>query len=268
MSFIINPYSFGVALHPMLVAWLARGTALGYTLPSAAQQQKLNTFFYALESGGFITGTTTNLLDVLYIFAIDGSSDMATLNVIDPTLYQATKVNSPTFTSNQGFTGNGTTSYLDSNWIPSTNGVNFTTNSCGYGLYVNSAVQATQIDCGATRIAGGSFIQMNTHRLTGGVQSFLNDATGFQPANPGNSIGFYHSKRTASNSLTIYKDGVSLGSSGGSVIGAIDRTIWVCRNNPTGAGSTRQIGMFWAGASLNGLESSFYTAWNTYFTSL
>lgn len=261
---------FASRLHPRLEAWLARGAALGYTLPSAAQQQKLNTFFYALEAAGIITGVASSLLDVLYLFAIDGNSDMATLNVITPTSFQCSKVNSPAFTSNQGFTGNGTTSFLNTNWNASTSGVNYTTNAASHGGYINSNVDLAQIDWGSSN--GTSFLQISSRNVTssGNGSMTINDNAGLVASNT-STIGFYHCQRTASNARRFFKNGVSVNDDTKASNGIPSLSVFICGRNSNGGisnASTKQIGMFFAGASLDGLESAFYNAWNTYFTSL
>ena len=90
---IFNQRAAEASLDADLQAWLDRGTTLGYTLPSAGQQTKLNTLVLALKAG-----SVWSKLQCFYAFAIDGNNDMATLNMIAPTLHQITRVNSPTFT--------------------------------------------------------------------------------------------------------------------------------------------------------------------------
>ena len=51
--------------------------------------------------------------------------------------YNATAVNAPTFTAKEGYKGNGTSSYINTHFTPSTDGVNWTLNSASMGVYVN-----------------------------------------------------------------------------------------------------------------------------------
>ena len=92
-------------------------TLQGYTLPSSSTQTYLNTLITTLKSIG-----AWDELDVLWVFATDGDSDFATLNLKAPTLFKCSPVNSPIFTSLEGFTGNGSTSYLTTGWNPAPNG--------------------------------------------------------------------------------------------------------------------------------------------------
>ena len=52
----------------------------------------------------------------------------------------ATAYNAPTFTALEGFTGNGTTQYIDCNWNPSVSGVNYTQNSASMIMYVRTNI--------------------------------------------------------------------------------------------------------------------------------
>lgn len=76
-------------------------------------------------------------LDVLWMLAAH-NAQAARLNWKSPSQFALTAVNSPTFTSDRGYAGNGTTSYLDTGWNPATNGVQYTLNSGGVGVYLNS----------------------------------------------------------------------------------------------------------------------------------
>lgn len=116
------------------IAILTQATALGYTLPSGVQQTKQNTLLVALKNAGIWTK-----LDVFYVYANNGSKEFATLNWKNPSLYQTTLVNSPTWASNVGFNSDGATSYLDTNFNAATNGVNFTNNSASeFGYHIGA----------------------------------------------------------------------------------------------------------------------------------
>lgn len=101
-------------------AVLDYATTQGYTLPSAGQQDLQNQLVVDLKDAGI-----WSKLDLLYVFATDGDRDFAGINFIDPNNHEITEVNSPTFTSNVGFTGDGTSAYLNCNFDPSTDRVNY-----------------------------------------------------------------------------------------------------------------------------------------------
>ena len=111
---------------PDYQAILDYATTQGYTLPSASQQALQNQLLVDLKDAGI-----WSKLDTFAVFATDGDSDFALIDWIR--LADYTAINSPTFTSNQGFQGNGTSSYIVSNYLPITNAVNLSQNSNSYG---------------------------------------------------------------------------------------------------------------------------------------
>jgi hypothetical protein len=114
-------------------AVLSRGTTLGYTLPDATLQTKQNATVLSLKSAGI-----WSKLDILYLFATN-NSNMATLNFKAPSSHQVTLVNSPSFTASQGFKGNASTSYLNTNFNPATSGVQYTLNNASRFIYLKTA---------------------------------------------------------------------------------------------------------------------------------
>lgn len=101
----------GESLDSKYQAVLDAATLAGYTLPSSARQ--------SIESSAAAVITSANLWGKIKLFRsyqTDGDSDFATYNWANPATFKATKVNSPAFTSLEGFRSNGTTSYLNSNF--------------------------------------------------------------------------------------------------------------------------------------------------------
>jgi hypothetical protein len=115
-------------------AVLAEARIQGYTLPSASQQSKQDTLLRVLISSGVWAK-----LDLILVLANDGSKEFACINWKNPSGTKATLVSSPTFTSNQGFNSNGSSSYIDTNYNAATQGVNFTNNNAGeFGYQVGA----------------------------------------------------------------------------------------------------------------------------------
>jgi hypothetical protein len=118
---------------------LSQSNVAGYSRPSYINQLKQDTLIRSLKEGG-----SWNFIDVLYILANDESSgNFALLNWANPSLYSLTKINSPGFVSNRGYTSAGSTGFLSSSWAPS-NGVNFQQNSASFGgMMYNNGVSTT-----------------------------------------------------------------------------------------------------------------------------
>lgn len=252
-------------------AILDRATALGYTHPSDAQKVKQNTLIADLKTAGIWT-----LLDVLYVFATDGSNDFALINWKEPSSYLGARVSTPTFTSNQGYNATVVnTQYLTTGWIPSTHGVNYTLNECGMFYYCNSDVaNSSQFDFGA-RTSGSVFASINPRNGGNVPQIGVNSPTAGEGGTITDSRGLWHAYRVGSSAgdQKLYRNGTLLDSSGSAssalpnfalrILGMPDSA-----NSATTLGSTRQVSVIGMGASLVGKESALNTAWSSYFTGL
>ena len=108
---IINSYRYAGGAAPGFdadyQAVLNYATAQGYTLPSAGQQTKQNQLMLDLKSAGVFSK-----MDAFWVLATDGDNNYALIDWVAQSK-NATRVNSPTFTANQGYAGDGSTSYLD-----------------------------------------------------------------------------------------------------------------------------------------------------------
>lgn len=248
-------YRIGILTNTVLTftteydAVLDRGTALGYSLPSLSQRILQNALVVSLKSS-----TIWTAIDVLYVFATNGDSDFATINWKAPASFQASKVNSPTFTTNVGFTGNGSSSYLNTNWTPSLNASQYQINNAAFFGYFSGT--ASGMYCGtfnvspnAIRPGIGNYIQGPSF---GTVQTL--------PA-------FYTVKRTNGTQASVAKDGGSLTTSANTGAGSLDNQAW--RILLAGGSLFSQVtcGFMAVGnGAINHVD--FYNAWNTYRTSL
>lgn len=237
-------------------AVLNRATTLGYTLPSASQRIKQNALVLSLKAGDI-----WNKLDVLYIFANDGGSNFGTLNWIAPTLNQSTLINSPTFTTNQGFQGNGTSSYIDTNFNAVTQGVNYVQDNASRYLYLYTASGTGALDGKpvasinnmARTSTSNQRINQSTTPLTGG--SF--DFTATQ--------GMKSIHRTNSTNVELF-NATTQGSRTATSASMNSNNQFVLRSGASYGGHT--ISMYANGASLVAENTAFVNAFNTYITSL
>ena len=226
-------------------------TAQGYTLPSSGQQTLQNDLLVALKAAGI-----WSKLDTFANFATDGDSDFALIDW--KRLSDYTAINSPTFTSNEGFTGNGTSSYVDCNYNGLTNGVNYADDSAHQMVWA--------------MVFGASF-ELATNNLSQARQSIRKVSSGNNGINSntsasgslGSSVGFIMFSRYNSTNYNQYNNNSLLAnvsqprnSSGGQAL--------VLRNYF--GYSNSQISFCSLGADLSSEASSYYTALNTYITSL
>jgi hypothetical protein len=240
---------------------LNRGTTLTYTLPSASQQILQNALMNSLPSG----------IDVLWVTATDGDQDFATLNWITPASFQATRVSSPTFTKNQGYYGNGTSSYINTNWNPNTNGSNYLLNNSSIFCYVvnNSAGNNSMASMGVSATGIDIIIPRNVSNLIDfriNINAAQSDTWAVTKSN-----GLKFVSRTTSTNTLLYDDGAIQTTVTRSSLSRPTNNLYLEALNNTGTAgffSNRGIGMAGAGASLSGSETLLYTAWNTYRTSI
>jgi hypothetical protein len=229
-------------------AILDYATTQGYTLPSASQQALQNQLVVDLKDAA-----VWSKLDLFYVFATDGDRDFAAINWKDPNNHEIVEYNSPTFTTDIGFTGDSSSAYLDtgttldagSNFDPSTPSA-----SLGGWSYYNKASAGNAL-CGAdqlfNRVRGGAC------RITG---SFLVPNT--------LTNGLYHVNGNSSQS-ELYVNG-SLDTNAASST-TTDSTNYYGLRDSLGY-TTDTISIMFSGGDLSTEQSDFYTAVNSYMTSI
>jgi hypothetical protein len=109
------------------------------TPPSSAIATIQEALVYSLDTMDFAGGLSVwKRIDVLYIFASHNSTD-ALINWAHPGNFNADNVSATAFTTSEGFTGDGTADYISTNWIPSSDAINYTQNSATIVIYVRDA---------------------------------------------------------------------------------------------------------------------------------
>jgi hypothetical protein len=248
-------------------AILNKAISLGYTLPSSNAQTLQNTLVTSLKADG-----VWNKLDIFYVFAVDNNaSEFATINWKNPNALvnlptQSTLVNAPAFTNKAGFTGNGTDSYIDTNFNPANQGVQYTLNNASRYFFTHA-------------ISGGNRFDGND--LGVGTNSILRNSSTFQRINSGASgnlaTSFLYTTvadaksihRISSTNVTLFNETTGASTTQTSV--AIQNSNqYILRSGPI-------IGAVYAaftcaayamGASLVAENTNFVNDWNTYKNSL
>lgn len=234
-------------------AILNRATTLGYTLPSASVQVKQNTLLTSLKS----TGVWAKL-DVFYVFAQDGGSAFGTLNWKNPNANQSTLVNAPTFVSNQGFTGNGTSSYIDTNFNPATQGVQYTQNNASRYFFTH-AIGTGRFD-GNTSGTNSMFLGVSASQR---INAGSNTAT--PPIDFTSAVNTKSLHRTSSTAITAYNSTTSQVAVQTSAA-MTSANQWILRSAANyGTHTCAAYGM---GASMISEHTNFINTWNTYKNSL
>lgn len=248
-------------------------TTEGYTLPSDDVKSYLNTSIVSLKSNSI-----WSKLDFLYLFATDGDRDFAKINIVNPGTYDCTEVNTLTFTSLEGFAGNGTNSYLNTNWNPATGG-NYSQNNASLGAYIRSFGNLSNSNVlMGTRTAGNDNTTLLSHRATNSnspIVGINNDIGADLPDFGRNTVvGSLVESRDNSSDYDIYENG--------SLITTITKTsdvVLTSENLYIGAFnggsstatsfSTAQISIVFGGASLSATEAlNIFNAIETYMDAI
>lgn len=255
---------------PEYQAVLDRATALGYTAPSASVQLAQNQLVSDLKNAGIWTE-----LDIFYVFT-SGSNNFARINWISPSSNLCTLVNTPTWTDGVGFNGNGTTQYINTNWIPS-DGPNFTQNDASLFAYISSAVSEAKSDLGVapTFLGGSNITRIVVDDAFNNYLVSINQSGSMSFARAGSSIpsmiGLWHVQRKDASNNYLFYEGSQKRTEADASSGLSTMALFVLAYNAGGAAgqfSTRKVSIVGAGASLNGLESSLNTCITTYRTAI
>lgn len=252
------------ALDPAAVALFAAMNVQ----PSSARKALINNAISSLKSFG-----VWSTKDLIYATAAH-DSQAGLLNWKNPGTNTITAVNSPTFTTDRGYTSDGSTSYLNTGIAPSAL-TQFTQNSANVNVWslTQQAANATAVELGSAG-AGGTVNGLTlSFRFTGDVLPYrINDTTAINAANT-NTAAMATIQRTAAGATSAYINGSSIGTSSQASTGLSVQPIFICNNNnnglPGGNWSTKQIALVTVGSSLSDANvANEYSVWQTFLHAL
>lgn len=111
-----------------------------------------------------------------------------------------------TFTPYRGFTSNGTTGYINTNFNPATDGAQFNQDDCGFGFYSRTDQQSEGHDFGGRDAT--NFTRIKSRSTANVVDTWVNQSvTNTSRANT-SSTGFIYANRTAATVYGTYRNGV------------------------------------------------------------
>ena len=235
---------------------IARGGSL-----TSAEESYLRTFETSM-------GADLAEFDRLYIHGLSNEIAAKT-SFVNPTSTMITAVNSPTFTPNQGYQGNGSTSYLNSNFTPSTQGVKYTQNSASIFAYSRTNNTGNYVDVGVVGASNKTFLYA---RYNDGNSYYpVNLSTGVgSPSSPvANSRGFYVSNLN-STTLSSNKNGVQLVSITVSPVAVPTEPFYLLAYNSGGTAEARSINQLSVSGMGSGAvnQTTFYNAVQALGTSI
>jgi hypothetical protein len=240
-------------------AVLNYATTQGYTLPSSGQQTLQNQLVVDLKAGGI-----WSKLDTFRVYATDGSEDFALIDW--KRLIDCTAVNSPTFTTNSGFEGDGTSSYIDVNFVPTLNAVNASTDDLSIGFWENSITSDSNgVTVGADDANNDILLSQRIISSNGRLR--LNDSSTLFIPSAKYDIGFVLGQRI-NTTREAYSPDATLTTDTNSSNGMPEISITdLLFSSLYSSGSNISLGFL--GASFTSTQvSDFRTAVTTYITSL
>ena len=223
------------------------------TYTSAPQSYLQNRLMLGLKSSG-----AWAKLDLFMCFATDGLYNMAGLNWkggVTPGF----GVNSPTFTANQGFTGNGADAYIDTQFNPTISGVNYTQNNASRYFFPYAFVSSGPMD-GLVGAENGMLLQNSVeHKIN---QSNTDLLTSFEYTTTVEPKSIH---RTGATTVRLYNGTVS---DNRTVLSAtlVAETQKILTSDGNYADHT--VAAYAMGASMGSENTAFIAAWNTYITSI
>lgn len=176
--------------------------------------------------------------------------------------YNLTPVNSPTFTVDRGYTGNGTNAYIETNFSRTAGGTNFSRNSASF-----SGWSRTELAASSSRYLIGNstaaemFIRPRSGSNNLEVRPNTNLA-GLIVAST-SSVGHFSVNRSGASAAELYRDGVQVDTSTDASAALSASEFWFLRSSTFH--SAYQIGFAHIGGSLTSAEqTALYDAVNAY----
>lgn len=208
-----------------------------------------------------VTSGACNTLDAFYMLCA-ADSQAAGLNWIN-TGFPMVPVNSPTFTADQGYQGDGSTSYLNTKYNAVTDATFFSQNNACIGATAVTNSNAAGLEFGYSNASNPA--------CTGGFRNSsdlsvmaINHSTASLDASVSQTDSRFVliGSRTGGSVATTYKNGSSIASSVVAATGSPNGELYVCARNNAGTPdcSTKRIAHFMVGGSMDATMAAAVSA--------
>lgn len=219
------------------------------TKPSEAIALAQNTMVETIVNGGVWAD-----LDIFVLLASEVNTALeALINWVTPGVFDATLVDTPTFTAFEGITGNGSSSYINTNYSPLFDGINFVQNSGSFGLYMRTlAAGISGCDMGT------SFISLT---MNSGNSKF-NDATWNDPVTGSPDVGMHVYSRSEAAAREIFINKTKYTAATNSTAKNTQRDAYILAYDVSGAASNfmaAQCAAYFFGSSLTQIKVNIIT---------
>ena len=210
---------------------------------------------------GMIADGDWQTKDIFYVTAAQSAAD-SLINWINPGTHDLTVVNllAGAFTVNRGWTGNGVNGYLNTNYNPNTDGVNYLQDDASIGCYIRTNVLAENMyDIGTYDGANASFLKTNNNDR---IYTAINDINlaNFVAGNI-DSRGFYITSRLLAANFNVYKNKIVTNFVENST-GIPSFNFYIFSINNSGAPltySTKQVSAAFAGGGMTQVNVNNFT---------
>lgn len=220
------------------------------TPPTTARKILIDAAIVALKAAG-----VWSLLDCLWMMAA-ADSQAALLNWVKPSAFTLTPVNSPAFTADRGYQGNGTSSYLNTGFQPSTAvSPQYALNSAHASVWslTNSAADVTDLGVNGSTAS----IRIDIKRAANTILGRDNDATNMSAA-VADSLGYFFIGRSTSAARRIRKATAQVIADTAASVSLPNNNVYICAINSAGVSanfSSRQIASASLGGNLSDAQS-------------
>lgn len=196
------------------------------TPPSTALKQLIDSTFILLKGYGILSK-----LDVFYVMNVhDGQA--ALQNWVENDHNGTLSGTAPTFTQKDGFSGNGSSSYITTDYIPSSDGNNFGLNSASVTITIVENPGTTARNPFGTIGSTSNYSFYQIFYTAGDERFYLNNGTYIPKAMTLDNI--YTITRTGAN-LAAYENGGTKTTASSAVVGVSDQEMTLLAMNNNGS---------------------------------
>ena len=247
-------------VNPEATAYVARMDPA----PDDARKALIDTLFSSLKSAGVLSK-----LDALWLMAAH-AAQAGRLNLVSAS-YELSAINGPSFTTDRGYQGDGSSSYLKTGLVLST-AAKFTRNSASLGFWSLTNSATDTFTMGARVNFDNKQNIIAPRSIAGNLEGRVNVGASPGGAATGNSLGLSSASRTAPTTTNIYKNGVSASTYTNASVAPPALELYLLGGNGNGSLNlpTQHRGaVAFAGSGLDGTEMlDLYNALNTYLTAI
>lgn len=183
--------------------------------------------------------------DVFYLLA-SHNQQASRLNLVR-NRHDITEFNSPTWILDRGYTGNGSTMYLNTNYNASADGLRYHTDDASYGLHFGTTGSSNSADFGANGVGNTPLISMTIRDSPGNTLYRINDSGAQIKPHIGKASSV---RRGLAGNIQLFQDGIGAGLVAQPSTGIPNFQNYIfCRNNAGTAAffSPHQIQIVWMG---------------------